>query len=97
MKNHHGNFTGMVENKERGPEPRALLGYPGSFQKMGLEVFENYECDGQMEMSELQECVAIEKRKRGKYNEELESGSDFNISSTGGSLNGYVRNTGKPE
>ncbi len=45
----------MVENKERGPEPRARLGYPGSFQKMGLEVFEKYECDGQMEMNNCTE------------------------------------------
>ena len=27
-----------------------MTGYPGSFQKMGFEVFENYECDGQIEI-----------------------------------------------
>jgi site-specific DNA-cytosine methylase len=29
-----------------------LTGYPGSFQKMGFEVFENYECDGQIEIAD---------------------------------------------
>lgn len=30
-----------------------VTGYPGSFQKMGLEVFENYVCDGQMELMQM--------------------------------------------
>ena len=29
-----------------------MTGYPGSFQKMGFEVFENYECDGQIEIAD---------------------------------------------
>ena len=29
-----------------------MTGYPGSFRKMGLEVFENYECDGQIELED---------------------------------------------
>lgn len=29
-----------------------VTGIPGSFQKMGLEIFENYECKGQLELSE---------------------------------------------
>ena len=29
-----------------------MPGYPGSFQKMGFEVFENYECDGQIEIAD---------------------------------------------
>lgn len=31
---------------------RTVTGYPGSFQKMGLEVFDNYECDGQIEIAD---------------------------------------------
>lgn len=40
------------KRKEAGVEA-TVTGYPGSFQKMGLEVFEKYECDGQMELNEL--------------------------------------------
>lgn len=31
---------------------RTVTGIPGSFQKMGFEVFENYECDGQIEIAD---------------------------------------------
>lgn len=34
---------------------RTVTGIPGFFQKMGLEVFDNYVCDGQMELTDCTE------------------------------------------